>query len=152
MRVHRMQEGVAGEATGGARGVQFGLAAVAVDNVVAGIARMAGIGDSELGVIEDVEGFSTKLDVQLLYRLEVLEQGDVEVDPRRIVQRVASGVAEGKASRGGKGARIQQQWPHVIGALSDKRLAYARFADHIRIGPDSQSIAYTGIVRGASAV
>src|SRR5580698_8943585 len=79
MRVHRMQEGVSGEAAGGSCGVEFGLASVTVDDVIAGIARMAGIGNAELGVIEDVEGFGAKLDIQALRGLEVLEQRDVEV-------------------------------------------------------------------------
>ena len=64
VRIDRMQEGVASETTGSSRGIEVGLSAVAVDDIVAGVARIRGIGNAELGVIEDVEGFGAKLDVE----------------------------------------------------------------------------------------
>ena len=75
MRVHRMQEGVAHKATRGSGGVEFGLGAVAVNDIVAGIARIRRVGDTELGVVENVVSFGAKLDIKKISEwLKVLEQ------------------------------------------------------------------------------
>ena len=88
----------------------------------------------------------------LLERLEVLEHGHIEVDPRRIAEIVAAGVAKGEAARRGKGPRVQKQRADIVSALRDKGLTDVGFADHIRIGADSQSVADAGVIRRAGAV
>jgi len=61
-----MQERVTRETTGGSSGVKLGLRTIAVDDVVAGVARIGGIGDTKLSVVEDVIGFGTELDIETL--------------------------------------------------------------------------------------
>lgn len=64
MRVHRMEKRIALETAGGPCRIEVRLRSVAVDDVVSRIARVRGICNAELGMIEDVEGLGTKLEIQ----------------------------------------------------------------------------------------
>ena len=77
MGIHRMEKGIAGQAvrsaTARSRIVGAG-AAIAANDVVAGIAGVRWIVDSKLRVVEDVESLGTELKISLAEDFEVLQQ------------------------------------------------------------------------------
>src|ERR1700678_4248196 len=73
--------------------------AVARDDVVARNSRTTGIVNLELRVVENVEPFKAQLERVFLVDRNVLYEGRVEIEPSRIVHRIATGVAESKALR-----------------------------------------------------
>ena len=91
MGIHRMKEGVTRKTPGAAGGVELGLAAVAVDDVIACIAWIRWVGDTKLRVIENVVGFGAKLDIEAFLKgFEVLEERHVEVCTRGVSEIVAA--------------------------------------------------------------
>jgi len=106
--VDRMKKRLPNQAVGGSGGVKLRLAAITTDDVVACVAGVSRICNTELGVVEDVEGFGPELEIaSLAERLEVFQQRHVEVGPRRIAQIVAARVAEGEPFRRGKRSGVQ---------------------------------------------
>src|SRR2546426_9061571 len=61
----------------------------------------------EIGVIENIEGLRTELQIQFLVDGELLEQRCVEVDQPRTSQRSARHVPESPGSRHQEGPRIE---------------------------------------------
>src|SRR3984957_17448239 len=63
--------------------------------------EQTGIGQSEIGMIEDIERLHAKLSRQFLCHSSILHHGEVEIPKARTLQRVSSQVAE--FSGGGRG-------------------------------------------------
>ena len=105
MRVHRMQERAAHKATRVASGII--RATVAGNGVAAGVAFVR-IVNAELGVVENVERFRTKLKIAALGDFEMLQQSHIEVQTVGIVQEIASGVSKGKTHGSTERRRIAQ--------------------------------------------
>lgn len=82
---------------------------IATDDVVAAAALIVRIVDTELSVVEDVEGLRTKLDRGSFRHLEMLRQRHIEAQAVRVVEEIAAGIAEGEAARGDKLRRIEQE-------------------------------------------
>ena len=77
--------------------------------VVVATGRAAVAGNvSPLRVIENVECLGAELKAHLFPDFEVFEQGPVEVEAIRVIQDVASGVAEGQPPWQGKSSRIAE--------------------------------------------
>src|ERR1700722_2400547 len=111
--IDRVQKRVARHACLRARVVARGHVPVAVDRVVACVARMRGVIDAELSVIKNIEELSPELKASLAGQGKVLKQRHIEVGAGWIVQRVTSGVAECKPARCDERRRIEQQWADV---------------------------------------
>src|SRR5215470_14946363 len=153
MRIHWVQERISLKASRRPGGVEFCLAAVAVDDIVADVAGVSRVGNPKLRVIEDIEGLGSKLDVEVLgIWLEMFVERHVEVDPPGISKVVAARVPEGQAAWRGKSSRIKKQRPYIVSAGRDKRLAAVRRANDVGVGADAETVAHSGVVSGARAV
>ena len=104
MRIERVQEGSSGDAIGSAALKPSGIhrAGIATDDVVSAAARIIGIVDPELGVIENIEGLSTEFKFAGLPDLEMFQQRQIEVRAAGIIQKVPAGVPEGQSARSHK--------------------------------------------------
>ena len=67
---------------------------VATDNVVSAAARIVGIVDSELGVIEDVKKLRAKLKLARFSDLKTFQQRHIEIEAAGIIQEVTAGIAK----------------------------------------------------------
>jgi hypothetical protein len=67
---------------------------ITTNNVISSAARIVGIVDSKLRVIEDVEGLRAELKLARLPYLEMLQQRQVEIQAVRIIQKVPARVPE----------------------------------------------------------
>src|ERR1700722_7253092 len=92
MRIQRMQERGSGDAIGAAalepRRVQG--AGITANAVIAAAARVIGIVDTKLSMVEDVKSLSPELQFASLPNLEMFQQRNVEVCASRIIQEVSA--------------------------------------------------------------
>ena len=115
MCVHRVQEGVAGQAIrlriAGSTEI---LDAVTRDRIVGAISEIrAWVVHAELRVVEDVENLGTEFKIGRFVNLHGPEQRHVEIQAARIVQHVAPGVAKGQSARRGKAAAFPSAGPKL---------------------------------------
>ena len=101
MRIQRVQERSSIHAIASASTKSGGIkrARIATDHVVSTAARVIGIVDPELSVIENVEGLSTELNFAGFPNLEMFQHRHVEVRPSRIIQEVPASIPEGEPPR-----------------------------------------------------
>ena len=108
MGVDRVQERSSADAIGLAAFEPRGIygTGVAAYYIISGAAGVIWIVDAELRVIKNVKSLGTEFQLSGLANLEMLEQSHIEVGASRIVEEVASGVAESEAARSDKLGRI----------------------------------------------
>ena len=126
MRIHRMQEGIAGDAIRSANDAINGWtlesgsvirSAVATDGIIACVAEI-GVVDPKLCVIEKIECFCAEFKVASLSDSKTLQQAHIEVRPVRIVQRVPASISEGQPPRCYEPVGIPEQWSKALGIES----------------------------------
>ncbi len=112
MRIDRVQERSPGDAIGSAapKPSRIQRAGIATNDVISTAARVIGIVDSKLSVIENVKGLGTELKLAGLPDLEMFQQRHIEVHAPRIVQEVPARISEGEPARSHKLRRIADEW------------------------------------------
>ena len=102
MRVNRVQERSSGDAVSAASFVagRIRWSGIATDDVIAGATGIIRVINPELGIVKDIEGFSSKFELAGFGNLEVLGEGYIKADATGIVQGVAAGIAESKPAGG----------------------------------------------------
>src|SRR5262249_1159361 len=73
---------------------------IAAHDIVSAWTGIVGVVHPKLSRVEQIENFGAELKPRGLTRLEVLEQGQVEVEASRIIQEVAACISEGQAAWG----------------------------------------------------
>src|SRR6266446_810242 len=102
MRIKWVQKRSPGDAVCSPLGLKSGRihgTGIATDDVVSATARVVGIVDTKLGVIKNIENFSTELNLARLGELKVPEQRHIEVPAVGVIQEVSASIAKGQSSR-----------------------------------------------------
>ena len=146
VRIDGVQEGVAGEAIHAARSECAGgivRAAVTADRVAAGVAEVR-IVDTELGVIEDVEGLRPKLQCAVFVNHEKLQQGHIEVQAAGIIQKIPAGIPESKPAGSDEFIGIQEKGTEAAGIRGKCRRRW--ILDHIGIRTSAHAVRDSRVV------
>src|SRR5208283_3387352 len=91
----------------GFKASRIGRPGITADDVIARAPGIIRIIDTEFRVVKHVESLSAKFKLAGLGYLETLGQCHIEIELRRIVEKVTAGVAEGKSARRHKLSGIQ---------------------------------------------
>ena len=75
---------------------------VTANNVISAASRIVRVIGAELRLVQDVEEFRPELKIARLRNLESFEQRQIEIQPRRVIQKVPAGIAESQPARGNK--------------------------------------------------
>jgi hypothetical protein len=99
--VHRMKKRITRKtiysASASGRIIRSG-GAIAANHVVAGVAGVRWVIDSELRVVEDVEGLGAELEISLAENFEMFQEGNVEICASGVIERIAPAVSERQAA------------------------------------------------------
>lgn len=95
MGIHRMQECAACQTT--CIPGRIIASTVATDCVATSVAEVW-IVDTELSVVENVEGFDSELQVAAFTDPEMFQQCDIEIQSARVVHKIAPGISKGQTS------------------------------------------------------
>ena len=126
-----------------------GIASVTADLVLC-LGTQRRVVDSKLGVVENVECFGAKLDVDTFKDGKILLECHVPVPPAGIVQRVSACGSKRKTARRDKRRGIQQEWTKTLAVIASWRsLRAGRNAGQVRIGARSNSVRDARVVQCA---
>ena len=112
VRIQRMQKGRARNAVSSAalKARRIHGSGITAGNVIPTAARIIRVVDSKLGLVEDIEKLRPKLKFARLTYFETLQQGQVEIQPIGVIQKVPTGISKGQPPRRNELGRIQQNW------------------------------------------
>src|SRR5258708_10487579 len=112
MRIERVQKGSSRDAIGSVTLETRGIhgAGVTTDDVISTAARVIAIVKPELGGIKNIEGLGTELKIAGLPYLEILQQGQVEVQSPLVIQEVPPRGSGCKSSRVNNLRRLIEVW------------------------------------------
>src|SRR5579863_6275546 len=150
MCIQRVQEGSSGDAIGSSalKPGRVDRTGVTTDYVVSAAARIVGIVNPELSVIENIEGLGTEFKLSRFPDLKVFQQREVEVQTAWIIQEIPARIPEGEPARGHKLGRIAKQRakaPAVVERLGQS-------TQNIGVGSrDAEPARYPGVVGQGNA-
>src|ERR1700722_8154935 len=152
--IHGMQERVTGHAVDApapGRGIAGRSAAITPYDVISRVAGMRWIVDSELRVVENIEGLGAEFEIALAEDLEMFQEGHVEIDAAGIVGGVAAAIAERQATRSHLHAAILTEGSKGTGAGWNRANAAVHIADAVGVRAGTKIIRDAPVVRNAGA-
>lgn len=121
--------------------------AVAANDIVTRVSGMRRIVDAKLRVVKNVESFGAELQSSFAKNLEILQQGNVEIRPSRIVHRISPATSKSQALGSDEGRRIGEQGPEKIRVVPSNRLSIVGIRYTVRIRTRPKVVRHAAVVR-----
>jgi hypothetical protein len=123
MCIERMQERRSRYAIGAGafKACRIRWTGVTTGDIVSTAARIIGIVNSKLRVIENVEGLGPEFQLASLPNFEMFQQRHVEVHPPWIIQEVPARISKGEPTRGHEHGRISNERAKALGVAAGRK-------------------------------